>query len=253
MRRPLGTLTAAALAGAAAAGCATAPGGPAGPPHTSSAPPPATTLTATLDTPNDITLRWRDRDPDAAVRVLEYATERHGEYVPLAFLRPGRTRFTHPDLMPDTTFSYRLRALHGPASRAVHVTLPRGGPGERDRERDPSWAEPRRTRAGQGRERPLRNGTASGAPTGLTATPRHADGVLLTWVDHAADEDGHLVEVRRHGASAYRVVAVLDPDVTSTGVVTLPDERTADYRVRAFRYGAPSNVVHRTTGTRPPT
>jgi hypothetical protein len=41
---------------------------------------------------------------------------------------------------------------------------------------------------------------------------------------------------------------VLDPDINSTGLVTLPEEKHASYRIRAFAYGERSNVVHLTTG-----
>ena len=40
----------------------------------------------------------------------------------------------------------------------------------------------------------------------------------------------------------------LDPDVNSVGLTTLATERRASFRVRAFRYGMSSGVVHRRTG-----
>ena len=86
------------------------------------------------------------------------------------------------------------------------------------------------------------------AATGLKAEVKHANGILFTWQDRAADEDGYLVEVRPAGAADYRVAVQLDPDTTSYGVITLPDEKTATYRVRAFRFGAASNLTHQTTG-----
>jgi hypothetical protein len=44
------------------------------------------------------------------------------------------------------------------------------------------------------------------------------------------------------------VATVLDPDITSVGVTALDVERTAQLRVRAYRFGSPSNTAHRTTG-----
>jgi hypothetical protein len=40
----------------------------------------------------------------------------------------------------------------------------------------------------------------------------------------------------------------LDPDVNSVGLMALPTERRAWFRVRAFVYGESSGVAHRTTG-----
>lgn len=47
--------------------------------------------------------------------------------------------------------------------------------------------------------------------------------------------------------------AVLDPDVTSTGLITLPEEKTATCRVRAFHWGETSNVAHLKSGPIPST
>jgi hypothetical protein len=41
---------------------------------------------------------------------------------------------------------------------------------------------------------------------------------------------------------------VLDPDVNQYGLVTLPTEKRASYRVRAYFSGAPSNLAKQTTG-----
>jgi hypothetical protein len=54
--------------------------------------------------------------------------------------------------------------------------------------------------------------------------------------------------VRPAGAADYRVAAVLDPDVNTYALVTLPNEKHASYRVSAFYFGPSSNVVGETTG-----
>src|SRR5687767_5965579 len=86
-------------------------------------------LTATRHPPEDVTLSWRGLDPAAAYAAVEFATEPGGPYVELEFAAPTRTTFEHPDLMPETTFYYRVRPIYGPASAAVEVVLP---PGELD-------------------------------------------------------------------------------------------------------------------------
>lgn len=163
---------------------------------------PATQLTATLVSPVDITLEWRDPGSDGGV-VVEFATEPDGRYTILEFLPPGRTTFTHPDLMPRTPFYYRIRPVLGPAARDVAPVATR------------------------------------------------ADVATFTWTDAAGDEEGYLLEVKPKAQPQFRVAAVIDPNVTSYELTTLPEEKDAWFRVRAFRYGAPSNVAHQTTGEDP--
>ncbi|SDM26501.1 hypothetical protein SAMN04489726_0670 [Allokutzneria albata] len=189
--------------------------------------------------PNDIALEWRG---EPTTHALEFATERDGAYTVLQYAPPGQSTFKHPDLMPKTPFYYRLRSIHGPASAPLDVTLP---PGEFDEQADHSWAPPR-TLPGSPSKHPVRSEQA--VPTDVRAKVMHANGILFTWQDNASDEAGYLIEARAAGASEYRVAAVLDPDVNSFGLITLPEEKVASYRVRAYFYGAQSNVVHLVTG-----
>jgi len=198
-------------------------------------------------TPTDIDLRWRGGGSGASGHVLEFATEESGPYTVLQYLPPQVTSYRHPDLIPNTTFFYRVRAFRGPASGPVSVTLPKGELTAADENSGHEWLparkDPKRTVQG----RPLRS-TGTGAPTGFRATVKHANGILFTWTDRASDEAGFLLESRTRTGSAYEPVVVLDPDVNSTGLITLPTEKEASYRVRAFAIGERSNVVRLTTG-----
>src|SRR4051794_41167684 len=80
---------------------------------------PPVRLAAELVSPNDITLHWQGREPGTAGHVIEFATEPQGPYTILGFLPPEQTTYTHPDLMPRTTFHYRLRPYYGTASSPV--------------------------------------------------------------------------------------------------------------------------------------
>lgn len=213
--------------------------------------PPAgdqtTRLTATLDTPTDITLAWQGREPGAAGRVVEFATEPGGQYTILQFVPVKQTTYTHPDLIPETPFYYRLRPFLGPATAPVEVTLPAGEFTEKDNAADHAWAAPgkRPQPAGSGA---IRAGEATAEPTDLVATVMHANGIRFTWTDHARDEEGYLIEVKVASSADYRVAMVVDPDVNSAGLITLPEEKKASYRVRAYYYGKSSNVAHLKTG-----
>ncbi|MFD3921167.1 fibronectin type III domain-containing protein [Streptomyces sp. NPDC058595] len=249
--RPRATL-AAALAVLTLAGCSSSPEVRKGPAETSAR------LAATLDSPIDITLRWTGDEPGVAGRTVEFATERAGPYTVLEFMPPGRTTYRHPDLMPETPFYYRLRPYFGPASPAVEVALPPGEPSERELTGNEKWLTPRTVRGPKVRTVPLTARGAGGADTDAAAAPadfeatvKHATGIHFTWTDRAAGEDGHLLEVRQAGSEGYRPVALLNPDINSFGLITLPEEKRASYRVRAFVYGERSNVVHLTTGSDP--
>ncbi|MEV8373525.1 fibronectin type III domain-containing protein [Kribbella sp. NPDC056861] len=204
-------------------GCAShATDQPAGAP----APPPAgLQLTATLTTPTDITLDWSGAPTDSAGTIVEFATEPEGRYTILDFAGAGQRQFEHPDLMPKTPFYYRVTPVLGPVSTAVEVKLPA--------------ATIYRT-AG---ESPTAN-----APTEVAAKSVGKDGVRVTWKDNASDEDGYLLEIKPHGRPQYRVAGFVDPDSTFTELTTLPAERIASYRIRAFHRGEPSNLAHQTTG-----
>src|SRR4051794_18809475 len=52
------------------------------------------------------------------------------------------------------------------------------------------------------------------APTGLAANPTSATAVKLTWLDHANNETGYVVE-RSLGSKGYRTVNTVGPNVTS--------------------------------------
>ncbi|WP_405063989.1 hypothetical protein OG474_20715 [Kribbella sp. NBC_01505] len=71
-------------------------------------------LTANLVT-DDVTLQWSGAPADAAYLMVEYATEETGTYTILDFLPPDQHTFEHPDLMPGTTFFYRVTPLTAPS------------------------------------------------------------------------------------------------------------------------------------------
>jgi hypothetical protein len=201
-------------------------------------------LTATLTTPTDITLTWHPADPAAAGQIVEYTNEAGTNYTILAFLPPTGSTYKHPDLIPQTSFYYRIRPYYGPASTPVDVTLP---PGEIDVSTpdDGDWARPV-TLPGTPAGSPAR--TASAAPTAVTSTVVNPNGIRFTWTDNCSDEEGAYLEVKAAGSSDYKVAAVLDPDVNAYGLTTLPEEKQASYRIRPVAYGPATNVAHQTTG-----
>jgi len=207
-------------------------------------PAAGTTLAATMTSPVDIRLTWTGADPAAAGRIVEFATAPDGPWTTLQFMSLAQASYIHPSLMPQTSFYYRLRPYYGPASNAVSVTVPGGSAGNDAKD----WPAPATLPGGPAVTHSIRSGSSDAAPTGLKAKVLQSNGIQLTWTDNASDEEGYLVEDKPAGAPDYQVVAVLDKNINSFALITLPDEDTASYRVRAYYYGPSSNVVMRKTG-----
>ncbi|WUL71932.1 fibronectin type III domain-containing protein [Amycolatopsis sp. NBC_00345] len=188
-------------------------------------------LTATLTSPTDIVLRWPAADPGAAGHRLEYANTPDGPWTTLQFLPQDQTSYTHPNLIPETPFYYRLQPFSGPVSAVVKVE---------------STAPSRPSSAGASTS--VRTPGDAAAPTDLHATPGEDTSVVFTWTDHTTDEAGFLLELRKPGATGFTPVEVTDPNTTTCALSLLPGEQGADFRVRALAYGPLSPVVHRTTG-----
>ncbi|MEU4768301.1 fibronectin type III domain-containing protein [Actinosynnema sp. NPDC023794] len=203
-------------------------------------PTPTATLTATLTSPTDVSLAW-EAEPGAAGQVVEYANAPDDAYTVLEFVPPTRMTYEHRDLIPQMPFYYRVRSFHGPVSASVDVTLPPGDEVPPSDSHD--WAAPL---SGPSGARPVRSADAGAVD--FRAEVKHANGILFTWTDRAEGEEGYLLEVRPAGAADFSVAARLDPDVRSFGLITLPTEKTATYRVRAYCYGAASDIAHQKTG-----
>ena len=211
----------------------------------------AAELTAVLDNPLNVTLTWRTTDLHAAGRAVEFATEPNGEYTTLQYAPIEQTTYRHPDLIPDTNFHYRVRTYSGPTSESREITLPPGELDDETQATDHEWITPKTVPGAVADVSSLRAG--GGAPTDLQATIMHANGIRFTWTDHATDEDGYLLEVKAATATTFTPAAVFDPNTNSTGLITLPDEKTATYRVRAFLWTGTSNTAHVKTGPDPDT
>jgi hypothetical protein len=208
----------------------------------------ADNLTATLTSPTDITLAWHPTDADASGQIVEYTNEPDTAYTILGFVAPTQTTYKHPDLVPQTAFYYRIRPYFGTASATVDVSLP---PGDVDPSKpdDGQWALPKTIPAPSVAKVSVRQ--PNSAPTDLKPTIANPNGITFTWTDRTNDEEGFFLEVKSAGDPDFQVAAVLDPDVNSFGLTTLPEEKIGTYRVRPFSYGQATNVAHRTTGDSP--
>jgi hypothetical protein len=216
-------------------------------------------LSAALLSPIDVKLTWNDPGSNAAGYIVEYATDPKDEFTTLGFLPPDQHTFTHPRLMPETTWYYRVRAYYGPASNEVEVALPdrlsdKEYAARFKRPEDYNWATPR-TIPDSGSnvaKLSLRNSesAAKAAPADLKGTlvPKTVSGFLLTWSDRSNDEEGYLVEMKSDRDQAFGVRAFVPPGTNSFGYAFEPPERRGTLRVRAFYYGPLSNMAQARTG-----
>jgi hypothetical protein len=176
---------------------------------------------------DDVTLTWEGQRGDV---VVEFATEPDGRYTILGFLPESEGEYVHPDLMPATTFYYRVRPIEGPASDVV-TAVP-----ATDRVEGEDWLVPHTV------PDPRAEPASKGKPANLLVESVGTGKYRLTWTDNATDEAGYLVE--RQVGEAFDVAFVVDPDINYVG---LTDEPADTFRVRAFHYGQMSNVVSERT------
>jgi hypothetical protein len=214
-------------------------------------------LTATLISPIDIKLDWQDSSPNATGHIVEYASDPNGPYIILGFFPPSHTSYTHPRLMPGTTFYYRVRPYYGPTSNQVEVIFPKElseatYTSKYDNSEDYSWANPKTVPEVVPIPKvSIRNAAAStdGAPTDLKAVlvSKTVSGFQLTWTVHSSDEEGFLLESKDEVSPEFQVCALIAPKSNAFGWGLHPPQRKAAFRLRAFYYGSPSNIVRKST------
>lgn len=205
-------------------------------------------LTATLADPINIDLKWKDNASNEAGYFVEYSPDANNDYLIIEALPPNSTTYRHPNLLPHTRFVFRVRPFFGHASNAAEITTGKEGP-----QQDVSDNEPRQPMI---LKPPPKKSLKSAvdlnaaAPTDLTATLIPPAGVKLKWKDRAADADGYLLEIK-DSDGPFRTSAFLEPGSTSLVTYNFPFESRFAFRVRAFAYGAPSNLAEQTTGEDP--
>jgi hypothetical protein len=178
-------------------------------------------------TGDDVTLTWEGHSGDV---IVEFATEPDGRYTVLGFLPRSEHEYVHPDLMPATTFYYRVRPVDGPVSEAT-TAVP-----ATDRVEGEDWLVPRTVPDPRAAPAP------GGKPANLRVESVGQDARRLMWTDNSTDEAGFLVE--READDGFEVAFVVDPDVNYAGLI---GETSDTFRVRAFHYGEMSNVVSERT------
>jgi hypothetical protein len=201
----------------------------------------------------NVDLSWKNTATFPSGNFVEVDFNGKNNFTILAILESDITTFRHPDLVPDTSFTYRLHPFYGRPSNVATVTTgdapPKGFvPKEMDGPLETNDIESA-AEVAKSLKKIATEGEA--APTDLTATLIEPTRVVLKWKDRAADEDGYLVEGSAHENGPYRVMALLPPDTTSFRQSGLPAHTQCYLRVRAFFYGEFSNLAYAKTPEQP--
>jgi hypothetical protein len=217
-------------------------------------------LIATMPDAYTIHLLWKNHADAEGGNVVEFQLHPEGASLPaeereqfliLDFLDAHTDTFHHEKLEGGTVFAYRIRPYFGPGSTSVGIVTGSATAAQNEpQEPEGPLEEPGKNLASEGELASLRSPKtfAAAAPTEVTLSLSSATHVIVRWREHAADADGYLVEISRFPDRDFQVCALLPPHTTSFRKTNLPAETKIYFRVRAFFYGAASNVVTKTTG-----
>jgi len=208
-----------------------------------------TELKGRLVDPVNIDLMWASQATNAGPYLggylVEYTGDPRYEFIIIDAVAPGVSWARHPNLAPETHFIYRIRPFFGKASAVASVKTGKAPDDASQGKRIPDAA-PRPDAKGKSLKDPATIDDAGPADfVAKLESPRVVD---LAWKDRAGDEDGFFLEASDRAGGDFKVVSYLDPNTTSYQIPLLPEEKTIYFRVQAFIYGKPSNLVGLDTG-----
>ena len=179
-------------------------------------PLPATpsNLTATPVSSTRISLAWTDNATDETGYKIEKKTGAGGSFGQISTVAANASSYTNIFLMPNTEYTYRVRAYRGTDN------------------------------SGYATSSPVTTPALPGAPTNLTATVVSSTRINLAWTDNATDENGFSIE-RKVGTAGFFVVNSVVANATTYASVFLQPNTQYTYRVRAYR--GPDNSAYATS------
>ena len=175
-------------------------------------------LTATANSPSQVTVQWVDNSTDEFSFDIERSTG-GGAFVQVGSAPADATSYIDASVTAGTTYSYRVSAANDVGTSAytasATVTTPVPLPA---------------------------------TPGNPIATANSSSQITLTWVDASSNETGFSIEQSTSGG-AYAVVATVGANVTSYVNTGLSASTTYTYRVRASNTGGYSAYSPTTSGT----
>ena len=171
-------------------------------------------LTATPVSSTRVNLAWTDNAVGEQGYKIEKKTGPGGSFSQISTAAANATSYTNIFLMPNTEYTYRVRAYRGT------------------------------DHSGYATSSPVTTPALPGAPTNLTATVVSSTRINLAWTDNATDENGFSIE-RKVGTAGFFVVNSVVSNVTTYASVFLQPNTQYTYRVRAYR--GPDNSAYATS------
>jgi hypothetical protein len=179
-----------------------------------------------------ISLTWADQSDNEDLFRIEFRiASSNSPWSPGLDLPAGSTSGTQPDLLPDQTYQFRIRAISQPLSSPPSPTVT--------------------TRTLSSPDEPL------GEPYQLSTTRIYATSLTLSWSDNATNESGF--RILRSLAPDGPVTSFSVPaDVTTFTDSALPQGTTVYYRIQSFNattngeLSAQLAVATRSTDSPPP-
>lgn len=175
--------------------------------------PPAvpSTLTATGTSPTQVNVTWTDVSGNVTGFELERSLTPGSEFQSIATTAGNVTTYSDTDLLADTPYFYRVKAINDVGSSAytaeVSVITPP---------------------------------TPPAAPTALVATPISSTQVDLTWHDASNNESGFEIERSLTTGTGFTLITTTTADVTHYSDADLNASTAYHYKVRAINKGGHS-------------
>lgn len=181
-----------------------------------------TSLIATAIAQNQIFLSWADNSKTETGYTIELKTG-SGSFTQIATVDANVRKFGSTGLTPNTSYSFRVKAINGTTSSSYSNTA---------------------TIATQPTP-----GTVVTNPTVLAGSVVSSHQINLTWADNSGNETGFCIE-RATGTGSFAGVGIVGSNITSFSDTALTANTTYSYRVFAFRadgHSGNTNTVSLTT------
>jgi chitodextrinase len=184
-----------------------------------------TNLAASLTNPRTAHLTWTDNSNNEQGFRIEAKRGTDTSFRPVAQIPMNATMFDARELMPGTTYTFRVRAFNQSGNSAPSNT--------------------------QSVTTPADTVTRPAAPSNLAAQVLSSRSVKLTWTDNSNNEAGFRVEVKRASDTMYQHCRIeVHQNITTVTLMDLRPNTTYNFRVRAVNRAGmsdPSNVATATT------